>query len=472
METHPPRPQRRPNSSQLMALGFLGLILAGAILLTLPFASQSRESIGFLNALFTATSASCVTGQIVVNTAAHWSWFGKIVIILLIQAGGLGVMTLYTSAILLLHRKMTLRNRDAIQLSFSQDGPGGMVALLQEVLRVTFAFESIGAALLTIGFYFSSANDYSFLQALIRGIFHSISAFCNAGFDIIGPDGMMPYAENPVISLTIMGLIISGGLGYPIWIELKDTLSKIYHRQYSFPVARTRLSVHAKIALSMTLFFTFGGALLFALLEWNNPETLAPLSLPGKILACFFQSVTLRTAGFNTINQGGLTEPSLFISCLLMFIGGSPAGTAGGIKTVTIGVVLFSMLSAVRGRNKVEAFHREISLGTLQKALAVISLLASVLLTGTIILCFSEANSTFPHTFLDLLFECSSVCATVGVTTGITPYLSALGKMVLIVCMFIGRIGPVTAAIALSVKQRRLADTAEVSLAQARVIIG
>ncbi|MDR1688923.1 MAG: Trk family potassium uptake protein [Clostridiales bacterium] len=463
----------RLNASHYLAIGFILLIFIGGLILNLPFASLSGESPGFLNALFTATSAACVTGQVVVTTAAQWSNFGRVVIITLIQIGGIGVITLVTVAMKMLNLNITMRERLTIQAAFGQDEAGGMEKLIINVIKVTFAAEAVGAVLLTIGFYTASEIKVSFGQALTWGVFHSISAFCNAGFDIIGENNMMPYAENPIINLTLMCLIAGGGIGFPVWVEICALIKKRLKEKLPLSGMTERLSIHAKVVLSVTGTLIAGGALLFLLLEWDNPQTLAPLSLPGKIMASFFQSVTLRTAGFSTINQAGLNGSSHFLSCLLMVIGGSPAGTAGGIKTVTLGIIMFSMFNAARGREQIVAFKRNFTLHDLQKALTLTAMLFLVVISGAMVLRFTEHNNPFPHTFLDLLFECSSVSATVGLTTGITPYLSNGGKVVLIVSMFIGRLGPTTIAMALtSINKKADLVGTEMSYPDAELIIG
>lgn len=451
---------------QTITLGFAALVFLGACLLNLPVASHSGESIGFLDALFTATSATCVTGLIVVNTLEHWTLFGKVVILLLIQSGALGFMTLLTIGMLLLRRQISLRDRLVIQASFNQSQMAGMVRLVQNVVLHTFAIEAVGAVLLTIGFYFSS--PISFGKAIWHGIFHSISAFCNAGFDIIGSESLVPFRANILINATIMALIVLGGLGFPVLVELRKLIKNPRRRALWMRVRR--LSLHTKIVLPVTAALILGGALLFLVLEWGNPGTLGPLPLGEKMGAALFQSVTLRTAGFNTIDQGELTEISRFFSSILMIIGGSSAGTAGGMKTVTLGVIVISMVSVFKGRNNIEAFGRTLSLDLLQKALTVTATMLFVVLTSSLLLHFTELGIGVSHSFLDLLFETSSAAGTVGVTTGITAGLSSLGKGVLILCMFLGRLSPVTVVVALSVKQHH--NNSGLTYPEERVIIG
>ena len=308
----------------------------------------------------------------------------------------------------------------------------------------------------------------SMLEALWKGIFHSVSAFCNAGFDIIGAESLTPYQSNTFINFVIMALIISGGLGFIVWIELYEKAKQ--RKRISLFKRIHSLSLHAKMVLTITAFLIIIGTGLFLVLEWNNPQTLKDMNIWEKIQASLFQSVTLRTAGFNTIDQAGLTDISQFISCILMFIGGASASTAGGIKVVTVGIILFAMLSVFKGRNKIEAYKRTLPLDLLQKALAVVGAMMIVVLASTIILHFTEQGSEFAPSFLDLLFETCSGVGTVGVTTGLTPHLSTAGKLVITVCMFLGRLSPVTVVVALNMKLH--ANNNSLEYIDERVIIG
>ncbi len=453
---------------QAITLSFFLMILVGTLLLCLPFASNDGKSVGFLNALFTATSANCVTGLVVVNTLTQWSLFGKLVILALIQLGGLGFISLLTLGMVFLRRKISLENRLLIQATYNHNDLGGMVRLVRFVIRSTIIFESIGAVLLAGGFFFSTPG-MSPLRAVGMGIFHSISAFCNAGFDIIGPNSMMPYHGNWYINIVLMALIIVGGLGFTVWSEIV-TRAKNRKAKRTMYQRWLFLSLHTKVVFLVTAVLLVLGAALFLLLEWNNPATLGPMPTDEKILAAFFQSTTLRTSGFNTIDQGAMSSPSKLLSCIYMFIGGSPAGTAGGIKTVTLGIIVIAMVSALRSKNKLEAFGRTLPLDLLQKALTVVGSLMIVVLTCTFTLYFTEMNSAFQPGLMDLLFESVSAAGTVGVTTGLTPHLSDAGKVVLSVCMFIGRIGPITAVVALNMRLKR--DGQSVGYPSERVIIG
>lgn len=449
--------------SQTIMAGFAAMILIGAILLRLPIAS--KDGISFIDALFTATSANCVTGLVVVGTATHWTLFGKLVILALIQLGGLGFMTVLTLAMITIRRKISLRSRLTIRASFNQDDIGGMVRLVKKVIKITLFFETAGAVLLAALFL---AQGYSLSRSVTSGIFHSISAFCNAGFDIIGSESLIPFQTHALFNLVIMLLIVSGGLGFTVWMELIAALRS--KKRASLRLKLRHLSLHTKIVFLMTAALILLGAVFFLLFEWNNPLTLGNLRAPEKGLAALFQSVTLRTAGFNTIPQSDLTEISKFTSCLFMLIGGSSVSTAGGMKTVTIGVILISMYSLLRGRSRMESLGRTLPLDLLQKALTVVATMLIVVAVSTILLHFTEQSSPYRPNFLDILYETCSAAGTVGLTTGLTPHLSFAGKIVIIVCMYLGRLSPVTVVVALN--NRLHTQTDAVTLPVERVIIG
>ena len=432
--------------TQLFVLSFVFVILLGAFLLWLPISSANGEFTSFLDCLFTATSASCVTGLTVVTTAAHWSAFGKIVITCLIQIGGLGFITLITVIFLLAGKRITLKERVLIQETFNLSQTHGIVRFVKFLAMFTFTVELIGAVILTLRFI----PDYGIPGAIPMGIFHSISAFCNAGFDLIGASSMSPYVDDPIINIVIMALVVTGGLGFPVWVELlglRKALKKSKENP-GFKVAVKRLSVHTKIVVTTTLLLILSGALFTFILEYNNPLTLGKLSMQGKIFASFFHSVVLRTAGFFSIDMAGLHHSTEFLSIILMMIGGSPCGTAGGMKTISLAVVLLAVISLIKERDSITAFKRNISFSALQKALAVIVLMITIFMTATMLLSITEVNMDFDYEFIDLMFEVASALGTVGNSIGITPYLSSIGKLIIISCMFIGRLGPITIAIA------------------------
>jgi trk system potassium uptake protein TrkH len=341
-----------------------------------------------------------------------------------------------------------------------------MVKLVRNVIWTTLIFETAGAVLLAISF--SADSSMTAFESIYQGIFHAISAFCNAGFDNIGPDGLMPFQSNIPINFIIMALIIAGGIGFTVWTEIGQLIKN--KKRKSLRIRMIHLSLHTKIVLIVTGILILSGMLFFLLLEWSNPNTLGNLPVWKKIQAALFQSVTLRTAGFNTISQGGLTEASQFISCILMIIGGSSASAAGGMKTVTVGVIVFSMISVLKGRTSLEALGRTLPLDLLQKALTVACTMIIVVFVSTLLLHFTEQSNPYPHTFLDLLFESCSAAGTVGVTTGITPHLSTAGKIVMIICMYLGRLSPVTVVVALNAKLHLNTDNR--ALLKERVIIG
>lgn len=432
-----------------LVLGFTLIILMGGFLLSLPFASKSGHSVGGLNAIFTATSAVCVTGLSVVNTTYHWTLFGKIVILILIQIGGLGFMSMVTGVFLFLNKKITLKDRILIKESYNQNNLSGMVKLVVNVFKGTIAIESISAVILTTVFV---KNGETFFSSLWKGIFISVSAFCNAGFDILGTDSLMAYQSDVVLNLVVMFLIISGGIGFAVWIDLlefKDVLKK----EIRFKLFVRRFSLHTKIALISTFFLIFSGAFFIFILEYQNVNTLGSMDMKTKILSSLFQSVTLRTAGFNTFDIAAAKSSTQLMFIIQMFIGGSPGGTAGGVKTVTMAVIMIAIMTAIRGRSKMVVFNKTLKIDILFKALTVIMLNITMVFIATMVLTISEAGNTVHHfSFLDYFFEASSAVGTVGLTLGVTPFLSVVGRIIIILCMFFGRLGPITIGVAFATK--------------------
>jgi len=446
--------------SQILVLGFLFVILSGTFLLNLPMSSREHNSVGLVNALFTSTSAVCVTGLAVVNTLEYWSLFGQIVILVLIQIGGLGFMTVTTALFLMLGKKITLKERILIQESLNQNTLEGMVRLIKNVIRGTFIIEGVGAALLCITFI----PENGFIKGTWMSIFHSISAFCNAGFDITG-NSIVPYQSDIIVNVTIMLLIILGGLGFTVWYDVLQATKFKYKLRLTNRKWFLRLKLHTKIVLVMTLGLIISGFILFALIEWNNPYTIGNLSFFDKLLASMFQSVTTRTAGFNSIDIGKMTDASKFLTIILMFIGGSPAATAGGVKTVTIGVIIFTVISVVKGKESTEIFNRRIPSEIVKRSLAVLSISLLVVISVTMALSITENKN-----FLDIFYEATSAFATVGLSVGITPSISNLGKLILCMTMFIGRLGPVTMAIAFSLRQNK--KNTAIKYPEEKVLVG
>lgn len=415
------------SATQIVALTFAVVILAGALLLTLPTASRDGISCGFRPALFTATSATCVTGLVLYDTWSQWSGFGQAVILFLIQIGGLGFMSVAAIFVFLLRRKIGLRQRMVMAQAMSLNDIKGVVRLQKMVLVGSFAIEAIGALILTLRFW----PNYGFPTALRWGIFHSVSAFCNAGFDILGSiapgQSLIPFQSDPVILLTLSVLIVVGGLGFLAWEEIA--------RRRHF----RKFSVYTKLVLLMTLALIVSGWAVICLLEWNNPETLGGMSTGEKLLNGLFQSVTMRTAGFAAVDQAKLTEGAKGYACVMMLIGGSSGSTAGGIKTVTFLVLILTMWARARGRSSVCTFKRTIPNEQVQNALTIAFILFALAMIGGIFI-----SATCPMSFTDALFESASALATVGLTAGGTASLSVAAQVLIIVYMYFGRVGVLT----------------------------
>lgn len=401
----------------------------------LPVATKSGEGADFLTALFTATSATCVTGLTVVDTKTYWSTFGQIVIMLLIQVGGLGIMTMSTLFALILGRRITFKERLVMQEAFNTNSLGGIVKFAKYILMVSFLFESIGAIILTLRFL----PQMGLKKAVYYGLFHSISAFNNAGFDLMGNfRSLTGYVSDWVVNLVIMGLIIFGGLGFYVLLDIYE------HRHFN------KFTLHSKIVITMTLFLIAIGTLLIFLFEYNNPKTLKPLDFPTKILASLFQAVTPRTAGFNTLSLSDMTIASKFLTIILMFIGASPAGTGGGIKTTTFAVILYTVLSVIKGEEETVLYKRTISRNIVYKAVAISFISVFIIFSVTMVLSITETSD-----FLTILYETISAFGTVGLSLGLTPELTTVGRIIIIFTMYTGRVGPLTLALALAKRQRR-----------------
>jgi trk system potassium uptake protein TrkH len=401
----------------------------------LPVATKSGKGADFLTALFTATSATCVTGLVVVDTKTYWSVFGQIVIMLLIQVGGLGIMTISTLFALILGRKITFKERLVMQEAFNTNSLGGIVKFAKYILMVSFLFESIGAIILTLRFL----PQMGLKKAVYYGLFHSISAFNNAGFDLMGNfKSLTGYVSDWVVNLVVMGLIIFGGLGFYVLLDIYE------HRHFN------KFTLHSKIVITITLFLITIGTLLIFLFEYNNPKTLKPLDFPTKILAALFQAVTPRTAGFNTLSLSDMTIASKFLTIILMFIGASPAGTGGGIKTTTFAVILYTVLSVIKGEEETVLYKRTISRNIVYKAVAISFISVFIIFSVTMVLSITETSN-----FLTILYETISAFGTVGLSLGLTLELTTVGRIVIIFTMYTGRIGPLTLALALAQRQKK-----------------
>jgi len=417
--------------ARVLVLGFAGAIVLGTLLLLLPLSTAPGKSTGFLDALFTATSAVCVTGLVVVDTGTHWSVFGQAVILLLIQAGGLGIMTMSTMFALIIGKKITFRERIVIQEALGQPQLAGIVKLTKQILGVTFAIELAGMVLMTVGF----SRDFPLATATWYGLFHSVSAFCNAGFDLLSKS-FVDYVEDPFMNLVLMSLIIVGGIGFMVISEL------LWRRS-------SKRSLHSWIVLRVTAALLIVGFITIFTLEFHNDETLGRLSLQGKLLGALFHSVTPRTAGFNTLPTGSFRTPTLLFTIILMFIGGSPGGTAGGIKTTTFAAMLASVWTTLARREAIEIHGRRLGQDAAEKALAII-----VISVGVLVLSALAISVVEQFDFMDIMFETTSAFGTVGLSTGITPMLSPLSRIFLIITMFTGRVGPLTLAFAIAYPSR------------------
>lgn len=414
---------------RILALGFFAVIMTGSLLLMLPISSKTGAITPFIDAFFTATSAVCVTGLVTLNTAEHWTYFGTTVIMLLIQIGGLGFMSFATLFALILGKKITLKDRLIMQEAMNTFSLQGLVKLAKYILMFTFAVEGIGALFLSTTFI----PDYGIGKGIYFSIFHSVSAFCNAGFDLTG-NSLVPYADNAVIILTISALIVIGGLGFTVWAEI-----------YNFKGIK-KLSVHSKLVISMTIFLIVGGWILMYVFEINNPETLEGMSLKGQLLSSFFASVSPRTAGFNSISMPGMTVAGTFLTIMLMFIGGSPGGTAGGVKTTTAGILIMTVISVFRNDEDTKLYNRTVSKALVYKAFVIFTIAMALVIAETMILSFTEAGASLEY----ILYEVVSAFATVGLSLGLTPELSVIGKLLIAITMYIGRVGVLTLFLALS----------------------
>ena len=422
--------KNRPKSlsaTKIIAIAFAAIIFLGACLLNLPAASRSGESSGFLTALFTATSATCVTGLVVQDTWLQWSGFGQCVILLLIQVGGLGFMSAATLLVFLLRKRIGLKQRLVMAQALSISDMDGIVRLQKTVLVGSFLIEGIGVLILFIRFL----PEYGLGNPLRWSVFHSVSAFCNAGFDIFGvlePDaGLILFQSDPVVLLTLCCLIVIGGLGFLVWQEVQQ--------KRSF----RRLSVYARLVLLTTFALIVVGWIILCLLEWDNPRTLGPMSVGDKLLNGLFQSVTLRTAGFASIDQAGLTEGGKAVSIVWMLIGGSSGSTAGGLKTVSFVVLILFMAARARGRESVCVFRRTIPQGQVLDAMTIGIILIFLAIFGGIFI-----SSTSDVSVTDGVFEAVSALATVGLTAGATRVMSVPAKLLIILYMYFGRVGVLT----------------------------
>ena len=428
------------STTQIILLSFLVTILLGSILLALPISSASGNAVPYIDALFTATTSTCVTGLVTLPTVSAWSFFGQAVILILIQIGGLGIITIMSGIMLILNRKMGITDRLLIQDAFNLNTMSGLARFVKNVLRGTLIIEGIGALLYMLVF----VPEFG-AEGIWISVFNSVSAFCNAGIDIIAENSLCNYATNPLINLVTSLLIILGGLGYIVWW---DVLRVIKSRSPKNRKIFRHLTLHSKIVITFTLGLILVGAVLIFMFEYANPATIADMSVFDKIQVSLFQSLTTRTAGFASIPQENLTNASAVVSVILMVIGGSPVGTAGGIKTVTFAVLMCSALATIRNKNSATLFGRRISEESVKKSVAVLVSFVTICAISTLLLM-----ATCDASVIDVVYETVSATATVGLSRNLTATLDTLGKLIIIVTMYFGRVGPISLAVAIGSKK-------------------
>lgn len=428
----------RWNTLRVMAAGFLGVILLGAVLLYLPV--SNTRPIAFMDALFTAVTSVCVTGLVTVVPAAQFTLFGKVVLLVLIQIGGLGVIACATLFLFLLNRKITIQERVVLKEAYGAERLGGIVKLVRKVILGTFAVEGIGALMYACQFI----PEYGFLRGIGYSVFHAVSAFCNAGIDILGSSSLLNYVANPIINVTTVLLVILSGIGFTVWFDIIGNGRRMVRGEVPRRWWFTRLRLQSKLAVIMTVILIFAGTAFVFLAEYRNPETIGELNLGQKLMASMFQSVTTRTAGFCTVSQAALHTESKLFCAVLMFIGGSPGGTAGGVKTTTFAMLFLACLTFVRGGNDTECMGKRITVANFRTGFAVVMVAFAVFITGTIAILFLEPDSILLE---NVIYETASAVGTVGLTADLTPRLCRASQVVLMVMMYIGRLGPLTMAL-------------------------
>ena len=445
--------------SRVIPLSFIAAITIGTLLLLLPFSTAAGETTDFLTALFTATTSVCVTGLVVVDTYAHWSLIGKIIILCLIQIGGLGIVTVMAAFMLSMKKRFSLTAQLILQDTFNLNSLKGLLHFLGLALNWTVLVEFIGALLYMPAFI----PRFGIGEGIWQSFFTSISAFCNAGIDIMGPDSLISYQSNPLVLLNTCFLIVTGGIGYFVLIDMHDSLIGGLRKKFDLKTTVSRFSVHTKLVLSATFFLIFGGALIIFLCEYSNPGTIGNMSLGDKILNSIFQSVTFRTAGFASVPQNMLRSSTALLGCVMMFVGGSPVGTAGGVKTVVLAVVIMNAVSYIRSVDETVLFNRRVNKELIRRANAIVVVaLMGVIVHLFALLCVTDVD------LLDGLYEVVSAICTVGLSRNLTAALNSAGRIVIIVCMYLGRIGPISMAIFF----RKPNNEHHISRAEGKFIVG
>lgn len=442
--------------TSVIAVGFIVLIILGALLLMLPISSQSGEFTSPMTAFFTAVSASCVTGLVTVDTGTYWSLFGQIVIIVMIQIGGLGFMTVAVLLSRIIGRRVTPRERMLVAMSYNLNSYDSTSRLVKQILIGTFTIEGLGAAALATQF----VPMFGWEDGIYKSIYHSISAFCNAGFDLFGGYGgkftsLISLNGNYVVGITIMLLIILGGIGFVVWGDILSLVTK-----------KKRLSVYSKFVLIVTSVLLFGGALLIGIFEWNNPATIGSMNVGEKILNCFFQSVSMRTAGFSMVDNAALTQSSQLVSVVLMFIGGASGSTAGGVKVATVGILLYTVFCVSVGKTEVNIFKRKLPYESFMRSVAVIVVQLFLVIVGTSLVSYASELD-----MMTALYEVTSAGGTVGISLGVTPSLDAFSKIFIMLMMYFGRVGILTVTYAVMVNLSKK-NTAGVTYPEANMLVG
>lgn len=440
------------STAQIIVAGFFVIIMIGAVVLSLPISSSDGKFLSFTDAFFTSVTSVCVTGLTTVTIAEQFNLFGKAVILFLIQLGGLGVVCCGIGVLTLFRRRINMKERMLIQSSYNLSSFDGLVRFIRRIIKSTFMIEGIGA----VFYSFVFIPDFGLRRGIWYSIFHSVSAFCNAGIDILGDSSFEMYRDNMMVHFTTSFLVIAGGIGFIVWWDVKDTLVKARKLRRVKGCIWNRLTVHAKLSIWVTAFLLISGTILIFMFEYTNNATIGKLDLPHKIMSSFFESMTTRTAGFAAIPQENFRDSTYMILLILMFVGGSPLGTAGGVKTTTIAMLFLVMRSEIKGFREPEVFHRRISSENVKAGLSIVILAVSFLCLSVISLVITE---DLP--LKEIVFECVSAMGTVGLGRGNTSALSVPGKLIICCLMFAGRIGPITLTMAFASRKEKMKNRHE-----------
>lgn len=446
--------------TQQITLSFLAVILVGSFLLMLPI-SNAEPLLPYIDYLFTSTSAVCVTGLSTLVVQTQFTVFGKVIMIILMQIGGLGLMTLIAIFLIYVEGKLSLSTKVAMSEAVNRSNFDDFHHFIEAIIKYTIFFELIGFILLSIRF----VPQYGLTDGLFNALFISVSAFCNAGFDPFGANSLAMYVSDPLVILTVAGLIVTGGLGFGVWFDVSQGSKLILRGKQRIRYVLKHFHVHVKVVIVMTFYLIISGTILFFVFEMNNPDSIAHLSLIDKLLNSLFNSITLRTAGFALLNVGLFKTYTLLYMMIFMIIGGSPGGTAGGFKTTTFAILILMVIAELKGKNSITVFSRRIERDQFRRAFIIVVILISILFTGILLLTISE-----PFDLTQIAFEASSAIGTVGLSMGITPNLSFIGKWIIILLMFIGRIGPLTMILSININSTK--KGVEVNYPKADILIG